>query len=131
MERYKSVSHNEIKELCSGIFWFIDDEILDFPAINLDATTIGLSKKGTSFNHKKMWDSLSNKITHGKEYNYYPRGRVEIDRLGGVTIWINPNLNDSKYLQQIKSKFGIRPHNDVKVKEDHSVHYKCYLDKVL
>ena len=120
---------NEIKELCNGIFWFIDNEILDFPVVDLDDTTIGLSKKGTSFNHKKVWDSLSNKITRGEEYNYYPRGRVEINRLGRVTIWINPNLNDSKYLQQIKSKFGISSSTNVNVKEDHSEHYKCYLDK--
>ena len=120
---------NETKELCSGIFWFIDNEIFDFPATNLDDTTIGLSKKGTSFNHKKLWDNLPNKVTYGKEYDYYPRGRVEIDRLGRVTIWINPHLDDPKYLQQIKLKFGIMSSTNVTVKNDHSEHYKCYLDR--
>jgi hypothetical protein len=126
---FNNEEFNETKELCNGIFWFINDEIFDFPVINLDDTMIGLSKKGTSLNHKKLWDNLPNKITHGKKYDYYPRGRVEIDKLGRVTIWINPCLNDPKYLQQIILKFGIRSSTDATVKNDHSEHYKCYLDR--
>jgi len=133
IKRYKPLYENkdklnEIKELSNGIFWFIDNKIFDFPAVNLTDNTIGLSKSGNSFNHKKVWESLSTKITQGKRFDYYPRGRVEIDKLGRIVIWINPNLNNFKSLQQIKLKFGIRSHNDVKVKEDHSEHYKCYLD---
>ena len=83
--------------LSKGVFWVLsgsyslDDwsllafdipcdsygNISDSPELDLN------SKKGNSYNHKKLWDSEvkgnnNYRPYNKKEYNYYPRGRVEI-----------------------------------------------------
>lgn len=40
-----------------------------------------------SNNHKKIWSELPRRVTQGKAYNYFPRGRVEI-RKGKAIIAI-------------------------------------------
>ena len=66
-----------------GIFWWIDDRLIcrkvlcDKDGLPLETTEF-TSKNGDNFNHKAEWERLPKKITGGKAYNYYPRGRVEI-----------------------------------------------------
>ena len=38
------------------------------------------SKSGNNFNHKAEWEKLDRCVTFGQQYNYYPRGRVEIKK---------------------------------------------------
>lgn len=45
-------------------------------------------------------------ITHGKEYNYYPRGRVEI-KGGKAVIYLNPALNSEEMLAELTRLFGL------------------------
>jgi hypothetical protein len=114
------------EEMTNGIFWFIDYEILSFPFNENE--NAGVSKSGVSYNHKKFWAILGGKITHNKPFDYYPRGRVEIDKRDVVHIWINPNLNSDNYILQIKRDFGITDDIMPKIHIDNSEHYKCYLD---
>ena len=139
----------EAKQLCAGIFWIIPTDeslreykmlLFDIPC-NPDGTseTAGLSialnsKSGTSYNHKKIWeDEIQRNNTYKsfnrKPYNYYPRGRVEIDR-NAATIFLNPHINQPHIIQRIKHDFGLSHHNiaEVKIKVDGSQHYKCFLD---
>ena len=119
MKRYISAM---AKEPCRGVFWVINDELLAFPFYG-DAAE-GIAKSGNTYNHKKLWDSIRPSGIN-KPYNYYPRGRVDIDNKGRSVIYMNPNVPDN-LLPDIKTEFGIR--NDPIIRYDYSDHYKCYLD---
>jgi hypothetical protein len=108
------------EEMTNCIFWFIEDTILSFP--NDENENAGISKSGVSYNHKKFWGSLCCKNTHNKPFDYYPRGRVEIDKRGGVHIWINPHLNSDKYILPIKRDFGIPDADELKIHIHNSEH---------
>ena len=134
---------NEDLELYKGIFWIVDLENLDnnrnycfkIPSDvygnpiddNLDLN----AKRGSTYNHKLVWDRLSRKLTRGKQYNYYPRGRIEIHN-GVAKIFLNGNINREDVVDFLISEFNIIPHNgvkNIKIIEDNSQHYLCYLDK--
>ena len=123
MKRYISAS----KESSNGVFWVIDDrdELLAYPFGSVDSFA-GIAKSGDTYNHKKLWNDLK-PLGSNKSYNYYPRGRVDWDKLGRPTIYLNPNV-DEKYISQIKIEFGIRPSEECKIQYDYSDHYKCHLD---
>lgn len=36
------------------------------------------SKNCNNYNHKKSWDKYDRSITNGKEFDFFPRGRIEI-----------------------------------------------------
>ena len=133
---------NEDLELYKGIFWIVDLENLDnnknycfkIPSDvygnpiddNLDLN----AKSGSTYNHKLVWDRLSRKLTNGKPYNSYPRGRIEIHN-GVAKIFLNGNINREDVIDFLISEFNIIPHNEIKnirVIEDNSHHYLCYLD---
>jgi len=139
----------EAKQLSSGIFWVIaDDNNLSnfkflFFEIPCDVNgkpdnthTIELNAKSmTTYNHKKLWESeIQNKSEHKPynkmDYDYYPRGRVEISN-NRATIYLNPHINSSTFISKIKQTFGLSTHNipEVRVIVDGSVHYQCFLDK--
>ena len=99
------------------------------PAIPLN------SKSGASYNHKAMWDRhVKNNSLHKpynkKDYAYYPRGRVEISNNRAV-IYLNPQINRSEILEDIKSEFGLGEESisKIRVVSDNSAHYKCFLDR--
>jgi len=138
----------EAKQLCSGIFWVISDNydlsdhkllIFDIPCDkdgNPDNThSIELNaKKGKTYNHQKLWEEIiKNNPEHRpynkKNYNYYPRGRVEISNNKAV-IYLNPNINEDRFLDEIKIKFGLSEYyiSEVRVITDGSEHYQCFLD---
>lgn len=111
-----------------GPFWYITDtaEILAFPynEDNYNRYDSARSKNGLTFTHKKLWPEISGSYKK-YPYNYFPRGRVEIDNKGRSVIYMNPNIPNSA-INEIKREFGIR--NEPIIKYDNSSHYKCYLD---
>ena len=146
-ERYLT----DAKELSSGIFWIITEsaESLDnndFKLLMFDipcdvygnhAGTHKIplnAKSGGTYNHKILWDSeIKNNSAHRpynkRSYDYYPRGRIEIAN-NRATIYLNPHINRSPILDNIKLNFGLGKHNipEVRVVVDGSVHYKCFID---
>jgi hypothetical protein len=131
-------------ELNKGIFWIknldnidsnknlcftIPSDINGNTLIDIDGNYI--SKNGETFNHEKTWSQLPKDITEGKPFNYFPRGRVEINN-GKAIIYLNPNINDEEVKEFIINEFNLYPHNGIKsvrMISDGSEHYKCYLDK--
>ena len=115
------------KEPSNGIFWYIDDEgeLLSYPFGSVD-TVSGIAKSGNTYNHKRLWEDIKPKGVRCA-YNYYPRGRVDWDRLGRPTIYLNPNIPED-IINQVKVEFGIRPSDECKIQYDYSEHYKSHLD---
>ena len=110
------------KEQSRGVFWVIDDELLAYPYYEGD--TIGVSKSGDTFNHKKLWNGLKPRGSkHG--YNYYPRGRVDFSNRGKPLVYMNPNI-DEDIIPQIENEFGLR--EEPTIMWDYSNHYKCHID---
>ena len=125
-----------------GVFWCIaeteteltEDNILDFRIqCGLDGAPypyeIMVDEIGLINNHKKIWGNIASRDkTHGKPFNYYPRGRVEIKN-GKIVIWINHILIG--LIPAIKSKFMLTNlgENNISVKVDGSAHYESHFDK--
>lgn len=106
-----------------GIFWLIEGELytkkLECDKLgNVIGDGSGLnSKSGDNFNHRLTWEGLPKNVTHGKEYNYYPRGRVEI-KGGKAVIYLNPALNSEEMLAELTRLFGLDELDFVRVKND-------------
>lgn len=126
------------KELARGIFWVIaetGDELVAsniFPIVkycDIDGVVSDnsgfSSKDGLTYNHEQTWKELDKSITHNKPFNYYPRGRVEINN-GKATIWMNGNI--LHLADDIKKIYGLNSLGNVRVREDGSAHYKCHFD---
>lgn len=122
MKRYIKAA----KESKNGIFWYLDDsgKLLSYPFGSVDSFN-GIAKSGNTYNHKKFWDDLK---PNKHAYNYYPRGRVDWDKLGRATIYVNPNIDDD-VINEVKIDFGIRPSDECRIQYDYSNHYKCHLDE--
>jgi len=134
------------EEVSKGIFWFIcsfdEKNECDFSEAELIALVIphnfngysigGLqfnSKKGTSFTHKATWYKLVQfrKDLRRYQWNYFPRGRIEIKK-NKALIFVNPNiLKFDLYKQRIVQEFHLE-NIFVKVFVDHSIHYNCHAD---
>lgn len=106
-----------------GVFWLIEGNILAVPYN--ENFSYGVSRSGDTYVHKKIWEYVRPKGCR-ETYNYYPRGRVEINRKGKSIVYINPRI-DNKYIQAIKLEFHLI--DEPRVIYDYSKHYKCYLDK--
>jgi len=140
---------NEVKQLCSGVFWILSDhfDLSDFKILLFDIPcdskgnpnnthSIKLnSKSGNTYNHKKLWEEEiknNNKYRpyNKKDYNYYPRGRVEISN-NRATIFLNPHINSRVFIDVIKQNFGLFFCNipEIRVITDGSDHYKCFLNR--
>ncbi len=99
-------------------------------AMHLNWMILGIAKSGSTYNHKLVWGQLSKSQTHNKPYNYYPRGRVEIYN-GVAKIFLNGNINYEDVITFLKHEFNLTPHKGIKkvrIIEDNSFHYLCYLD---
>ena len=121
-----------------GIFWF-NNEDLDNPHLitvaaecdangEADPSVVFSAKSGRTFNHKIEWEKLGRDITGGHEFNYYPRGRVDIVN-GKATIYLNPDLNNDAVLDIIFTEFELKENSELKtiaVKSDGSHHYRYY-----
>lgn len=125
------VLYNELVRLrhgphLNGVFWYNDvaREVLCHQFGSIDCPE-AISKSGNTYNHRRLWNAL---CSDNRPYNYYPRGRVDWDRLGKATIYLNPNIDES-VINQVKVNFGIRPSDKCKIKYDYSNHYKSHLDQ--
>ena len=138
-----------LKPLSSGVFWIIFDDYdpnnYNFLMFNIpcdhngnpDSThTIELnSKSGKTYNHKKLWESeVKNNNKHQlynkRDYDYYPRGRVEISR-NQATVYLNHNIKNPDFIETVKKGFGLFDSSihEVRIIADGSDHYKCFLDR--
>ena len=104
-----------------GVFWLIDGNILAVPYN--ENFSYGLSRSGDTYVHKEIWEYVRPKGCK-EAYNYYPRGRVEINRKGKAIIYLNPQI-DEKYLDIIRTKIHLGDNR--RVIYDYSRHYKCHL----
>ena len=102
------------ENLLKGPFWVISDDGEDY----LVAYPIETSTKTPS--HKDIWNICRGKIK--KDWNYYPRGRVEI-KTNKAIVYANPlcfeciNLRD-----MLKEKFNLGE-TPIEFKADNSSHY--------
>ncbi|MGN1412442.1 MAG: hypothetical protein ACI4WH_08065 [Oscillospiraceae bacterium] len=109
--------------MIKGVFWLIDEELLAFP---FDSSyPEGIAKSGDTYNHKKLWKCVQSK-GYRYSFDYYPRGRVDINNKGIAVIYMSPHINE-RYVEIIKHDFGIS--GNCIVRYDYSEHYHCYLDK--
>lgn len=83
-----------------------------------------------NYNHKKVWNSLPKRITNGKPFDYYPRGRVEIKH-GSAVVYYSPYIPQEDLKDWLIDKFNLTASNGIKKIRfiaDNSNHYRCYLD---
>ena len=132
-------------KLYKGIFWFKDFDDISQNSMyyrlhcddkgNImdrgDYSDEVFGKSGTDLNHEKFWNALSSRVTDSKEFDYYPRGRVEI-RNGKATIFITQDLVNyqNEVIEFIKDKYKLNATNGIikiDVKFDGSSHYKSKL----
>ena len=104
-----------------GVFWVIDGELLAYPFDGRIPEAV--AKSGNTYNHKLLWES---KKPCNKPFDYYPRGRVDINSKGEAVIYMNTHIGE-EFIPKIKTAFGIT--SEPIIKYDHSEHYKCYLDR--
>jgi len=139
------------KGLSFGIYWVVSESedlqnytllyfnvrcdthgnAIEIPALQLN------SKSGKSYNHKAMWDSqVKNNPLHKpynkKDYDYYPRGRVEISNSKAV-IYLSPIISETLILDEIKAAFGLSADTiaNVKIAVDNSAHYRSCLFPIM
>lgn len=124
-----------------GLFWLVknDSEKFELFCIKIlcyhDGETLEKVETGIceneKLNHERAWAIVDKKITQGKPYNYYPRGRVAIKK-GKATIFLNPALNEEPIVEKICRSFGLTRENgltDIRIKNDNSWHYRYLCDK--
>lgn len=130
-------------QLYKGVFWIFDLDNLDNnrnycftipsdiygnPISDTDELN---AKSGRTYNHERLWASLPRNMTLGHDFNYFPRGRVEIANQK-ATVYLNPNINTPEIQDFIKEQFNLYTKNGIKnvvFHSDGSEHYKCYLDE--
>jgi len=148
-ETSQSYVRESPRELHSGIFWVLSDhmDLTDHKLLMFEIpcdvygnitghTHIELNaKSGTTYNHKKLWENVIQnnsvyKPYNKKPYDHYPRGRIEIAN-NRATIYLNSNINETRFISEIKQKFGLTEYNisEVRVLEDNSSHYQCFIDR--
>lgn len=111
-----------------GLFWFVNSELITkFVECNAEGMALEdveyTSKSGENFNHKIEWENLSKEITKGKEYNYFPRGRVEINK-GKITIFLNPDINSEDVINKVIEEFELQDIENIRIVTDGSRHYE-------
>ena len=87
------------------------------------------SKSGDNFNHKIEWDKISENNRNNHPYNYYPRGRVEINN-GRIRIYANPVIIcDEEAKGMIVKTFELKEREkEIKWIADNSKHYQYDID---
>lgn len=104
-----------------GVFWIIEDKIIAYPFDG--CINEGVAKAGDTYNRKLLWEYIH---ICNKPFDYYPRGRVEINSNGVTVIYMNPNI-DEKFIPKISTAFGLT--SAPIIRYDYSEHYKCNFDK--
>ena len=104
-----------------GVFWAVGGKLLPYP---FDSRILeAIAKSGNTYNHNLLQESEKPK---NKPFNYYPRGRVDINSNSKAVIYMNPNIGE-EFISEIKTAFVLN--SDLIIKYDRSEHYKCYLDR--
>ena len=87
------------------------------------------SKSGDNFVHKIEWDKISENNRNNHPYNYYPRGRVEINK-GKIKIYANPVIIcDEEARGLIVKTFELKEREkEIKWIADNSKHYQYDID---
>lgn len=126
--------------LYRGVFWVTDTALIEnsIIAVRFACTSDGQLTDADSdtqaehlqkeINHKKIWAQLPHKVTLGKPFDYYPRGRVEVRKGGKVLIFCSPYICNDKLKEAISNLFGLTEQNGIKgvtLKADGSAHYRC------
>lgn len=132
-------------QLYRGIFWITDindidssklyftipcdnDGNINDPEFMIPNT---MSSTGSdNYNHKRVWSTLGKEYTHGRSFDYYPRGRVEISN-GIAKVFHSPRIPQEELKKFVINKFNLTSHNGIKkikMIADGSDHYKCHLD---
>lgn len=143
------MKHTETKDLSSGIFWVLTDDLaLDcYMLLSFEVpcdrygTPVGRhalqlnSKNGKTYNHQKVWETVvqqdsSYRPYNKKPYDYYPRGRVQIAN-NKAQIYLNQNIYTESVIKVIKEAFGLSPNaiSQIRVVVDNSAHYCCWMDQ--
>ena len=89
-------------KLYKGLFWIKQDGQGRFIPITVkvecdvygNVLDDSINLNGDSFNHEKEWkifEAMPSGEYHGLPYNYYPRGRVEINNKKAI-VYLNPEL---------------------------------------
>ena len=119
-----------------GIFWYLSKRkfIVVFVTCNengkAEKQAVFSSKSGDNFNHKAEWAKLSKRITKGRPYNYYPRGRVEIYGKS-IKIFLNTDINRKEIIEEIIKRFDLsETKKEIKIINDGSSHCR-YIKKYL
>lgn len=105
-----------------GVFWVIDGALLAHPVIE-GVYAEGAARSGVTYNHQKLWELVRG--SRGKSYNYYPRGRVDVDNRGQPVIYMSPRVPPA-LLVEIQEVFAIKSQSLLRY--DNSRHYRCHLD---
>ena len=103
------------------MFWLVNDEILAFPFDGKYPE--GTAKSGDTYNHRKLWEHIRPDGAE-KSFDYYPRGRVEIDRKRSAVIYSSVHIS-TEYFPKIAEIFEL---DEYTVRYDHSEHYRCVYD---
>jgi hypothetical protein len=127
----------------TGIFWVPADttEEMSTPYLRtmsvycdregniLEEITEGKAKNGDTFNHKAVWATWGKFERRGvKEYDYYPRGRVEVKHDKAI-IYLNPHIKTPEVIKAVVDEFDLYLLKSYTVKVDGSEHYKCHFDR--
>ena len=132
-----AIQTDKKKTVYYGIFWVLAESEKDIRLENLicirqkyddvfSEYADYIAKNSTAFNHERDWEMFSKEFTRKKPYNYYPRGRVEVEK-GKATVWMNGNI--LSLAEDVIDVFGLNALAAVTVREDGTHHYKCHFDK--
>lgn len=118
-----SSKNDEKQRISGGVFWLIEDGILAIPYV--EGVREGLAKSGKNYNHRLLWNHVKPEGCN-REFDYYPRGRAEIDSKDRAVIYMSPYI-DKAYVPQIMDAFKID--GPVRIHYDGSRHYQCHFDR--
>ena len=102
-----------------GPFWVIAPSLVDIRRGNFELEGLKIpcdyeghilsdevSRKGQV--HKRYWKDVLQEKYPGKEYNYYPRGRVGIFEANGIAyIFINSQFNNPFVIDKVVEEYGL------------------------
>ena len=102
-----------------GVFWIIEDKVFPVPFVQ-GSYAAGMASSGDNYNHKLLWPLVR---PHGSNvaYNFYPRGRVEVDNKGRPVIYLSCDIEE-RFVSGIASLFDIE--GEYRVVYDGSRHYR-------
>ncbi len=123
-------------ELYRGIFWIKEQNPIKAIVIKSECSSMGefltappkeyLADSKDNYNHKNAWKNLDRKLTEGKKFNYYPRGRVEIKNRK-ATVFVNENVICEEFKKWVKEEFNLIG-IPMRIVADMSNHYLCNMD---